>query len=237
MTASTVRTAAVTCLLLASGAAHGAGTGAGSGAMGATAVACGFFLDSFEPIRHGSLAQPGGDGMPVEYLSSGGYLVEIDHFTITVTDPLGVNRIEHWGDPHENLNGKHLKDWEGSRRSVLLGDGTQLTMDATGPQGVVVLTSIYDGHHNVQVDNAVNLVLHESVDRADSRCRERTQHDGETAQFSTDATTGVASYMQLYGEDASFQRTPTPLLLGTTGGFANPNQTNDYYDDPRLGHT
>ena len=21
--------------------------------------------------------------------------------------------MEHWGDPHENLNGKHIKDWEG----------------------------------------------------------------------------------------------------------------------------
>ena len=25
----------------------------------------------------------------------------------------GKNKVEHWGDPHENLNGKHLKDWKG----------------------------------------------------------------------------------------------------------------------------
>ncbi|MCW1923067.1 hypothetical protein OKA05_10925 [Luteolibacter arcticus] len=25
----------------------------------------------------------------------------------------GKNKVEHWGDPHENLNGKHIKDWEG----------------------------------------------------------------------------------------------------------------------------
>lgn len=23
------------------------------------------------------------------------------------------NKVEHWGDPHEYLNGKHIKDWEG----------------------------------------------------------------------------------------------------------------------------
>jgi hypothetical protein len=26
-------------------------------------------------------------------------------------------------------------------------------------------------------------------------------------------------------------------VLGATGGCANPNQVNDYFDDPRLGHT
>jgi len=26
----------------------------------------------------------------------------------------GVSELQHWGDPHEKLNGKHMKDWEGS---------------------------------------------------------------------------------------------------------------------------
>lgn len=26
------------------------------------------------------------------------------------------NKVETWGDPHENLNGKHIKDWEGKQR-------------------------------------------------------------------------------------------------------------------------
>ncbi len=25
-----------------------------------------------------------------------------------------VSELKHWGDPHENLNGKHIKDWQGS---------------------------------------------------------------------------------------------------------------------------
>ncbi len=36
--------------------------------------------------------------------------------SVTITDPAGKNSVQHWGDPHENLNGKHKKDWEGSRQ-------------------------------------------------------------------------------------------------------------------------
>ena len=34
--------------------------------------------------------------------------------------------IQHWGDPHENLNGKHIKDWDGKKRAAIL------ITDATG---------------------------------------------------------------------------------------------------------
>jgi len=29
------------------------------------------------------------------------------------------NKVEHWGDPHEYLNGKHIKDWEGKMLDIL----------------------------------------------------------------------------------------------------------------------
>ncbi len=29
------------------------------------------------------------------------------------------NKVEHWGDPHEYLNGKHIKDWEGKILDIL----------------------------------------------------------------------------------------------------------------------
>ncbi len=31
-------------------------------------------------------------------------------------------RLRHWGDPHENLNGKHIKDWHGKQKSFDLGN-------------------------------------------------------------------------------------------------------------------
>jgi hypothetical protein len=33
-----------------------------------------------------------------------------------IKDPNGKNTVQHWGDPHENLNGKHIKDWQGSKQ-------------------------------------------------------------------------------------------------------------------------
>lgn len=200
------------------------------------AFACPPFADGFEPFVSGDLEQTA-PGAPIDYVTSGGYAIRIDGHTITVRDPIDFNRVEHWGDPHENLNGKHIKDWEGTRRSLLLDDGTKITWEAAGAQGVVEHTSIYDGHRNVQIDNAANEIVHESAELADTLCRDHAQYDGETARFGTDVDTGVATYSQAYLEDENFEITADSRPLGTTGGFANPGQIRDFYDDPRLGHT
>lgn len=198
------------------------------------------FRDGFEAEGH---LQPFTAGAPITYTSTGGYRIQIDRHTINLRDPLGMNRVEHWGDPHENLNGKHIKDWGGApgwderQRTIVLGDGTKVTMSSAGAQGVTLHTSIYDGRQNVQIDNCTNTVLHYSADAADTGTREAAQHDGETARFTTDAGTAIATYTNIYNEDAGFQITPLNAPLGATGGFANPNQVNDFFDDPRLGHT
>ena len=30
------------------------------------------------------------------------------------------NKVEHWGDPHEYLNGKHIKDWADKIRTLMI---------------------------------------------------------------------------------------------------------------------
>ena len=201
---------------------------------GAPAGACPLFYDGFD--------EPG-VGEPVEYVTSGGYRIRIDRHTISVVDFLGSNTVEHWGDPHENLNGKHIKDWggepqwDGARRTLLLGDGAKITMQAAGPQGVTLYTSIYDGAHNLQVDNCRNALEHHGIDALDTQLREAAQHDGEAATFVTDADSGVATYTDVYNEDAAFELVEFEVPLGRTGGFENPGQVHDFYDDPRLGHT
>jgi hypothetical protein len=202
--------------------------------FGVPSGGCPIFLDGFDDV---------GVGQPFEYTSIGGYTVKIDRHTITITDAIGRNTVQHWGDPHENLNGKHLKDWggqpewDGSRRSMLLGDGTKVTMEAYGPQGVALSTSIYDGAQNLQFDNCRNALTHHGHDAVDTELRDAYQHDGETAAFATDAQTGVATYDNQYDENAQWEIVEFDVPLGTTGGYANPNQVNDLYDDPRLGHT
>lgn len=201
---------------------------------GMPAGGCPLYADGFDEIDA---------GQPVAYVTSGGYTVTINRHTITVYDALDVNKVEHWGDPHENLNGKHIKDWggepewDGARRSLVLADGTKLTMEAEGAQGVVLHTSIYDGDENLQVDNCRNALEHHGIDATDTALRDAAQHDGETASFTTHAETAVAIYTNVYNEDAAFDIVEFSVPLGETGGYENPNNVRDYYDDPRLGHT
>ena len=185
----------------------------------------------------GQLSQQGGEGKPIEYKTSGGYTIRVDKHQIVITDPKGKNKVEHWGDPHENLNGKHIKDWEGKQRSIILEDGTKITMSAKGPQGVTESMSIYDGRRNIQIDNNKNKVSHQSMNPWDTMMRERRQYDGETSIFTTNNRTGVANYANVYTQDSSFNVTGSYTQLGRTGGYANPTQVRDFYDDPRLGHT
>ena len=191
----------------------------------------------------GVVDDAGVPSQPLDYRTSGGYSVKADLHTVTITDPIGRNTVEHWGDPHENLNGKHLKDWgggpqwEGLRRTVLLGDGSKITMEARGPHAVTHWTSIYDGNAHVQFDNCRSRIVRQGNDAAETAQLEKTQYDGEATAFETNTTTGVATYNTVYNEDENFERVATPVPLGTTGGFANPNQVNDLIDDPRLGHT
>ncbi len=182
--------------------------------------------------RGGELCQEGGKGKPIEYTTSGGYTVEVDKHTIKITDPCG-NELKHWGDPHENLNGTHIKDWEGKQRSILLDDGTKISMSATGPHGVTETMSIYDGNQNVQIDNRKNEVTHHSFNPWDTHLREVRQHDGETAVFRP-TRDGGAEYYNVYTEDKDFNVTRLHDALGRIGGNG---RVHDLYDDPRLSKT
>lgn len=180
---------------------------------------------------------------PIVFVTAAGFVVQVNLHTVSIQGPLNMNSVQHWGDPHENLNGKHIKDWGGmdgwddSHRTILLDGGAKVTMESTGAHGVVLLTSIYDGPQNVQIDNSTNTLLHHSMDPADTVAREAAQHDGETARFRVDTSTGVAWYDNIHNEDANFNVVPIPAPLGSTGGCANPHRVNDYFDDPRLPHT
>lgn len=172
-----------------------------------------------------------GKGKPIKYTTRGGYEVTVNKHTISVKDPSGKNVLKHWGDPHENLNGKHLKDWQSKQRSVVLGDGTKITMSADGPKGVTLNTSIYDGNQNVQINNKKNQIDHHSFNPMDTRFRELSQYDGETALFRT-GRNGVGHYENIYHEDKNFGISRLYEQIGRTGGYHNPKKVYDFYDDP-----
>ena len=221
----------------------------GQGSLDATECPSFLFRNGFDSgrlvgaFRSGSELASESTGTPIRYITAAGFIVQVDQHRIWIQDPWGMNKVEHWGDPHENLNGKHIKDWagmagwDGTRRTILIDGGAKVTMESTGPQGLVLLTSIYDSDQNVQIDNTTNSILHHGIDSADTAARDAAQYDGETARFTVDAPTAIAVYDNVYNEDSNFTVMPFDVPLGETGGCANPNQVKDFFDDPRLAHT
>lgn len=191
----------------------------------------------------GQLEQNGGDGKPIGYTTSGGWNVRVDKDKVIITDPTGKQKIEHSGDPHEYVNGKHIKDWEGKDRSIVLPDGTKITMGATGPQGLVTSTSIYDGDQNVQINNETNQITHHSFNPYDTKMREAWQNDGETSAVRTSWDGNKLSYDNLYTQDDNFNvRSNYKHLAGDQGpwysrpffGLFGGPRTRDAYNDPRY---
>jgi hypothetical protein len=166
--------------------------------------------------RDGKLSQEK-EGKPIEYTTSGGYKVRVNKHDIIVTDPSGKNTVKHHGDPHEEVNGKHVKDWEGKQRTVVLGDGTKITMNADGPKGVTLGTSIYDGRQNIQIQNTENKITHHSFNSLDTLMRELRQHDGETASFRTNRN-GTGNYSNIYNEDSNFNISSLYKILAPLNG-------------------
>lgn len=183
----------------------------------------------------------------LQYTSrSGKWVVSIDQHTLTFRHPYGNFKWEVWGDPHENLNGKHIKDWEGDRRSLVLDDGTKITMDAYGPHKVVHTTSIYDGARSHEVGNVGNVVRHSCVNALVTATRDAEEVDGETAFLAQIVGPGIVRgslyvenvYTEALGPEGAQSPVFEPATLGETGDAdTNPNDVVDYYDDPRLGHT
>lgn len=197
----------------------------------------------------GSTGNPGGtlsqekDGAPVNYRTSGGWQVQVNGDKVTMTSPDGKQTVQQWGDPHENVNGKHVKDWETKQRTICLPDGTKVTMSAPAANGVVEHTSIYDGDQNVQIANGNNEIQSRSFDPRDTRTREAYQYDGETARIDYNNKGGI-DYYNTYTQDQNFGVSSNYKEIATTKGdqkwwqrIFNPlgfGQTQDRYNDPRL---
>lgn len=178
-------------------------------------------------------------GAAVSIVTSGGYTISVDRGTIRIGDSSGLNVLVTSGNLHEYLNGKHIKDWGGeaqwddARRSFILDDGTKITLVSNDHSGVILQASIYYGVENLQIDGCSNEITHQSSDPGDTLQRDAAQYDGEVATFSTNATSGVATFTNYYNQDRNSNVINIQFILGTTGGYANPNQVIDLYDDPR----
>ncbi|MBN9419729.1 MAG: hypothetical protein J0I12_30005 [Candidatus Eremiobacteraeota bacterium] len=159
-----------------------------------------------QQVNNGGDLSQSADGEPISYTTSGGWTINVDNDKTTFTDPNTGQTLEYSGDPHEYLNGEHVKDWESSQRTVQLPDGTKVTLSATAANGLTTNTSIYDGNRNIQIDNTGNLITSDSTNYYDTQQREQAQYDGEVATLGYNADGGLI-YTDLYNQDANFQVT------------------------------
>ena len=187
----------------------------------------------------GRLTRPVPEG-PYILTTPAGWIIQSNATTLTISSPAGP-KYELWGaGGHENLRGKHLKDMLGTRRSILLPGDTMVTVTLTTqamtyPAGTIHLISIYDGDQSHRLNIQTGAV---EMSATATRAGEAAEADGETGRI---WDTGAGLFFEnLYdkpnpGNGAPLPQTAVPL--GRTFGPANPNQVNDYYDDPRVGHT
>jgi hypothetical protein len=194
---------------------------------------------------------PGGhltvSGSTYSYKTSGGGKIDIDlEEAITITHDDYTNfTIEFWGDTlvngehrtsgnHENLNGKHVKDRIGSRRTVIFPDGAKITFEADGRVGPIKWISIYDGAESHHINATCN-TLEESLNSATVAQRlDDAEADGETGTFEI-TETGLL-FKNIYSEDTPGNKVENVQPIGELDR-ENPNRVIDYFDDSDLGHT
>lgn len=179
-----------------------------------------------------------------EVTTAAGWKVRVNSTlgSVIVTAPNSRDKIELWGDAnvHENLNGKHIKDWFSDYRTVIIpGDASVTTTRANNPaisKITIKTVSIYDADQSHRIDLHSGTV---TLSQLQPRIGEAAEPDGETCRF-WDAGNGAYLENIYTQEPASNTGQPIPqthVPLGKTGGDAAPNQVNDFFDDPRLGHT
>ncbi len=181
------------------------------------------------------------------YATSGGGRILIDmdgHITLTHDDYPNF-KIEFWGivslpggdinsGNHESLNGKHIKDRVGNRRTFIFPDGAKITMVAAGEAEPLISVSIYEGNEGHRIMATCNTVSESTTTGSLAAQRDNEEADGETSTIEITAT-GL-TWANIYTENTPGNKVNEYVLLGKLV-LANPNQVNDFYDDPRLGHT
>ncbi|HEY8387178.1 MAG TPA: hypothetical protein VIK74_01175 [Parasegetibacter sp.] len=184
-------------------------------------------------------------GATYTYRTSGGGTIVIDlkNGTISLThDDDATFKIEFWGDfpdvkntvHHENFKGKHIKDREGSRRSVAFPDGAKITMVTNSESDLLLSISIYDGKESHHINATCGQLEHSSVDAVKAEELDEAEADGETAAIEKTNTGWM--YVNVYQEATPGTKVHKRVNLAE-GFFDSPNKVSDYYDDPRWGHT
>lgn len=183
---------------------------------------------------------------PYTFRTNGGGTITIsDLGQIIIThDSYPGFKIEFWGGDitpsgkhsasHENLNGKHIKDRIGTRRTFIFPDGAKITFAAPPPFQPLTFISIYDGAEVHRINPGCNTVEYSMINSTIAKQLDDAEEDGETSTIGFTAT-GLL-WNNIYTEDTSGNKIMNLVPLGELNK-SMPSMVNDFYDDPRLGHT
>ena len=187
----------------------------------------------------GRLTQP--TATKFQVITKSGWTIAAEGTDCTISAPGNPGILLIWGpNGHENLQGKQIKDCATDRRTILLPGDTMVTFflakklpSDAGP--TIQTVSIYDDDQSHRINlHTVSIESSSTLTRAG----EATEPDGETARI---WDTGAGFYLEnIYTESTSSNGQPLPqqaVPLGRTYGPAQPNRVDDFFDDPRLGHT
>lgn len=198
---------------------------------------------------HGNLSYNDTTGVYTYKTKGGGTIIYDDSLSIQIRhDDYPNFKYEVWGGYtengeshlsyiHENLNGKHIKNKIGSNRTIVFPDGAKITWAAQSDSLRVLTISIYEGadSYRFNTDTACNRILeHSLADECITQALDNAEADGEASSFEI-TSTGLL-FFNLYTEDTPGNKVENRYNLGEIF-INNPNQVNDFYDDPRLGHT
>ena len=190
------------------------------------------------------------DAQNFEYRTSGGGTIRYSNDNTKVIELFHDNypnfRIEFWGNDaangisrlsgtHENLNGKHIKDRVGPIRTFIFPDGAKVTFVAGNDTLPITSFTIYEGGECHRISAYCFIVESSTInDAALAQQMDNAEPDGETSTIEF-IPTGM-HWLNIYTEATPGNKVNKRELLGglKTG---EPNTVNDYYDDPRLGHT
>lgn len=147
-------------------------------------------------------------------------------FTIQFWGTVQINNQTYLGGPHENLNGKHVKDRTGTRRTIIFPDGTKFTMSAESTRGQTNTATIYEGNECHHINLACNTLEYSSANSPFAKRLDDTEADGETGTFEFTAT-GLL-FLNIYNEDTPNQKVEKRVPLGEIYKDL-PNRVDDYW--------
>ncbi|MCG2615370.1 hypothetical protein LZZ85_13805 [Terrimonas sp. NA20] len=182
------------------------------------------------------------------YRTSGGgqILIKLNAHIKIFHESYPTFKLEFWGlvsqsgqtgilsGNHENLNGKHIKDRHGVRRTIIFPDGAKMTIVTAGEYEQILSVSIYEAGEAHRIAGPCNTVTISTTNAAEAKKMDDEEADGEAGSIEL-TPTGLI-FWNNYTEPTPGNRTEQKVKLAEILRD-RPDLVNDYYDDPRLGHT